>query len=359
MALTISATNSELPLPVNNMLMSTFLRNAASRAPYFLGTMPGEITRNGGTATVKWRRIDNLSAATTALGELQGNASYMQGRSSAALAVTDVTATVAKYGNFVIMNETVDKFEPQGQFDAIMKVIGINAGQSLNQVQRNTAEDSQTIVRVAGASDGAVNSKITIASIKSVINTLTKNSARTFFPMTNGSQNVGTGPQLPAFIGICHPDVAIDVAGLTGFTSVETYAGQVATYLGEFGSIGVAGLAVRFCLTEDASVDANAGAAVGSTGCRSTGGSTIDLYSVPIYGMDAIGTVGFGQRYPDGSFMAGDDLGPVDIIVKGLGSGGTSDPYDEITTVAWKAWHASAVLNAAFGRTIRCGASTL
>ena len=75
--------------------------------------------------------------------------------------------------------------------------------------------------------------------------------------------------------------------------------------------------------------------------------------------MDAIGTVGFGQRYPDGSFMAGDDLGPVDIIVKGLGSGGTSDPYDEITTVAWKAWHASAVLNAAFGRTIRCSAATL
>ena len=153
--------------------------------------------------------------------------------------------------------------------------------------------------------------------------------------MTTGSGNQGTSPQLPAFIGICHPDVAVDIAGLSGFNSVETYAGQVLTYLGEFGSLGIAGLSVRFCLTEDASVDANAGAAVGSTGCRSTGGSNIDLYSVPIYGQDAIGTVGFGQRYPDGSFEAGDAMNTVDIIVKGLGSGGTSDPYDEIMTVAW------------------------
>ena len=358
MALTISATDTELPTPVNNMFVQTFLRNAKVRCPYFMGTMPGELTRNGGTATVKWRRIENLAAATTALTELQSTAAYMQGRNAAALSVSDVTATVSKYGNFVILNEEVEIFNPAGQMGKVMEVIGINAGQSLNQLQRDIAEDNLTMVYAGGAaSDGATESAITLGSIKSVINTLTKNSARTFNPMTTGSTNIGTVPILPSFWGITHPDVAVDIAGLAGFTSVEKYAGQVATAMGEFGTIGVAGHAVRFLLSEDANVDADAGAGLTSQGLNGT--SDVDLYTTVIYGQDCIGSVGFGERYTDGSFMAGDDLGPVDIIVKGLGSGGTSDPYNEISTVAWKAFHKGAVLNANWGRAIRSGATAI
>lgn len=358
MALTISATDTELPTPVNNMFVQTFLRNARVRCPYFMGTMPGELVRNGGTATVKWRRIENLSASTTALSELQTNAAYMQARTPAALSVTDVTATVAKYGNFVILNEEVEIFNPSGQMGKVMEVIGINAGQSLNQLQRDVAEDNLTMVYAgSAASDGAVESAITAGSIKSVINTLTKNSARTFNPMTTGSTNIGTVPILPSFWAITHPDVAIDISGLSGFKSVETYAGQVQTAMGEFGSYGIAGCSLRFILSEDANVDADAGATLSSQGLNGT--SSIDLYTTVIYGQDCIGSVGFGERYTDGSFMAGDDLGPVDIIVKGLGSGGTSDPYNEISTVAWKAFHKGAILNPAWGRAIRSGATAI
>jgi len=69
--------------------------------------------------------------------------------------------------------------------------------------------------------------------------------------------------------------------------------------------------------------------------------------------------VGFGEMYSDGSFMAGDDLSPVQLIVKGLGSGGTSDPYNEISTIAWKAWHTGKVLNANWARVIRCASTSL
>lgn len=360
MALTVSATNVELPKPVNVIFQQTLLRNARVRAPYFAGTQAGELSKNRGSATMSWRRINNLTPATSALSELQGEASYMQGRSAAALSVTAVTATVSKYGNFVILNEEADVFNFNGQTDKIVEVLGINAGQSLNRLQRDIAEDNLTLVYAGGAaSDGAVSSAITLNAIKSVVNTLDKNSATTFTPMTNGSTNVGTTPILPAYWGLTHPDVAIDIAGLSGFKSVETYAGQTATVMGEFGTLTVAGKAVRFISSEDAGVDADSGAAVGSTGLISTTASLIDLYTTVIYGQDCLGSVGLGQMYPDGIYQAGDNLGPVELITKGFGSGGTSDPYNEIMTMAWKAWHTGAVLNSAWGRGIRSGATSI
>lgn len=357
MALTISATDTELPKPLNAVFQQTLLRNAQVRAPYFVGTAPGELTKSRGSNIAAWRRIENLSAATTALSELTTTASYMQGRDSAALSVTAVTATMSKYGNFVILNEEVDLFNFPGQFDKIMQVIGINAGQSLNRLQRDIGEDNATLVYANGTSDGLVNTIISVDRIKNVINTLDRNSAMSFTPLSTGSTNIGTVPILPAFWGLCHSDVAIDVAGLTGFVSVEKYAGQVQTVMGEFGTLSIAGTGVRFISSEDAGVDAGAGALSGTDVRETT--LVADLYTTLIFGQDAIGSVGLGQQYGDGAFRAGDELGPVDVIVKTPQSTGTSDPYNEISTVAWKAWHTGAILNAAWVRGIRSAATDL
>lgn len=358
MALTISATDTELPKPVNVIFQQTFLRNAKVRCPYFLGTVPASIEKNKGSATASWRRIENLTAATSALSELTGTAAYMQGRDAAALSVTNYTATVSKYGNFVILNEEADAFNFSPQMDKIMEVIGINAGQSFNQLQRNIAEDNLTVIYAgAVASTGLLASKTTIGMVRKAINALDKNSAQTFTPMTTGSANQGTAPILPAYMGLCHPDQAVDISLFPGFKSVESYGGQTSTYMGEFGTLSVAGRAVRFISSEDATVDAAAGASVTSTGLNGTG--NVDVYTCVIYGKDCIGSVGFGREMPDGTFMAGDKVDAFDIIVKGLGSGGTSDPYNEISTVAWKGWHTGKVLNANWGRALKAGATAL
>lgn len=357
MALTISATDTELPKPLNAVFQQTLLRNAQVRAPYFVGTEAAALTISRGSNVASWRRIENLSPATGGLTELTGEASYMQGRSAAALAVTAVTATMTKYGNFVILNEEVDLFNFPGQFDKILQVIAINAGQSLNRLQRDIGEDNATLIFANGTSDGLVNTKITTDDIKNVINTLDRNSAMTFNPMTTGSTNIGTVPTLPAFWGLCHSDVAMDIAALTGFVDVTKYAGQIQTVMGEFGSYGLAGQTVRFISSEDAGVDAGSGALSG-TSVRETSGAA-DLYTTLIYGQDAIGSVGLGQRYSDGVYRAGAELDPVDVIVKAPSSTGTSDPFNEISTVAWKAWHTGAILNPNWVRGVRTAAGAL
>ena len=360
MAQTITATDVEVQKPVNVIFEQTFLRRAQQVCPYFAGTRPGMITKQAGTSTIKWRRIEQETPTTAALSELTGTASYMQGRDSDTPTFTDIVATVAKYGQFYIVNEEVDLFNPNGNAKELVEVLGESAGRSLNMLQRDVAEDNST-QRFANnvASAGVVHAIATTGILDRVVNELARNSARTFYPMTTGDQAIGTAPILPSYWGITHPDVAVDIAGLTGFTSVEKYAGQTATVTGEFGYYGKAGRGIRFVMSEDSSIDANAGAPLSGADLRSTGASRSDNYTIVVYGEDAFGSVGLGKRHTDGVYRAGENQGGFEMIYKDAGSGGTSDPFEEIRTLAWKAWYAGAVLNSNWSRAIRVGATNL
>lgn len=355
----ITDTVNELQKPVNVVFMQTFLRRAQQVCPYFAGTMPGVLNKQQGTSTIKWRRIEQETPSTAALTELTGTASYMQGRDADTPTFTDVIATVAKYGQFYIVNEEVDLYLPNRTTDELVEVLGESAGRSLNMLMRNIMEDDST-QRYAGnvASIGLVDSIVTTGVLDRAINELTRNSARTFVPMTSGSQNIGTAPILPSYWAIVHPDVAHDIAGLTGFTSVEKYAQQTATVVGEIGYYGRAGRGVRFVISEDASVDENTGDSVSGGDIRATSGLA-NVYTIVIYGQDAFGSVGLGKRHTDGIYRAGDNTGGWEMIYKDYKSGGTSDPFEEISTLAWKAFFAGAVLNANWSRAIRVAATNL
>lgn len=357
MALTITATDVELTKPVNVAFNETFLRRARQNLPYFMGTQPGRLDRQVGTSTIKWRRIEQEVPSTTALAELNTTATFMMGRNADTPTFTDITATVQKFGQFYIVNEEVDLFNPAGTTRELVGVLGESAGRSLNQLQRNVAEDNLTAVFAgAVASAGAVTSAITAGSLQLAAVDLWTNAARTFTPITAGSQNVGTSALLPAFWAITHPHVAHDIAGLSGFVSVQNYVGQTRTAPGEFGFFSRAGVGIRFIASQDATIDAGAGGSTSGTSLRGTS-ALVDLYNTVIYGQDALGSVGLGQSMTDGAFEAGDDTGDWEIIIHDRGSGGIGDPFNEVATMAWKAFHAGAVLNSDWGRNIISGAT--
>lgn len=363
MAATISATDTEVQKPVNAVFQQMFMRQATPLCVYMTGTKPSALAKYAGSSTAKWRRVGTITPSTTALSEQTTTAAFFGGRDAVTTSNTDVTATLAKYGQLVILTEEAEMFNPAEQKAEIIKSLAIAGGRSLNQLQRDVVDDGATVVYAAGAaSTGALVSKITLNSIDNVVNTLTNNVATPFTAIANGSTNIGTSPILPAYWGFCHPNVAYDIRNLPGFKSVETYGGHTQTAPGEFGLIQSAGYAVRFCQSPDATADANAGGALGSTGLRSTGGSNIDVYTTAIYGMDALGSLGLGVRHTDGSFTAKGAEGlpaSIQIIEKGLGSGGTSDPFNEIQTIAYKFWHAGVVLNSNWVRVIKSGATSL
>ena len=348
---------TQVTKPVNAIFTRRFLEKARYETNYFAGSQAATIERHGGSATALWRRIDNLTPTTSALSEL--TADTMPTRASTQAAVTDVTKAVAKYGDFVKINEEVDVLNFNGTTAEIMDSLAEQAGRSLNQVQRNEMEDNATARLGSGvASAGAIINAIVAGDAHNVINGLSRNVARPFAALTTGSEDTGTAPILRAYWGITHPDVAHDLSGLTGYKSVETYAGQVDVMPGEVGFFGRGGMGVRFMSTADASIDLGAGAAVSSSGLRSTSGN-VDVYNTVIYGKNAVGSLGLGTALPTSVQAAKDSMAAIEVISKPMGSSGVADPLNELSTLGWKAWSAAKILDANWIRNIRTGATSL
>lgn len=346
---TVVTGSSQLPQPVNYVLMKGLLQAARKKLPYFNGTLPGELIKNGGSAAVKWERINNLAAVTTALGEVTGNSAFLFGRALVTPTYSSVTATAAKYGNAIQVTEEVDLLNVNTRTLKLMDTLGANAGESLNTILK-TEYDNATNIRAAnGAVGGAtasksyVISKMILGDIQFAVNKINLNAGMPFTPMATGSRDIGTTPIRASYYGTCHVDVEEDLRGLTGFSPVEVYGGYTETMPFEFGAVG----GVRWCSTQVSTINLSAGKKTAASGYR--GSSTIlnDVYTSYIYGREAIGTVGLGAMHAANSYEMYNPKTPpaVEAIFKPVGSAGAGDPFNEIASLAWKAWFVGKILN--------------
>lgn len=88
-------------------------------------------------------------------------------------------------------------------------------------------------------------------------------------------------------------------------------------------------------------------------------GSTTDVYSMLFIAREAYGTVGISATTPNldldsanpmSTNMTGQNVKPVEVIVKPLGSAGADDPLNQRATVGWKMSLGEAVTNSAWIR---------
>jgi len=134
MALNVSNLTSTIQAPVNYVLMRGLLSAARKVCPYFNETLPGTLGKAQGSASVKWRRIENLDPVTANLSEHTENGplAFGVGRSTVKPTITDVTQAVGKTGNAILTTEEVDLFNVNSNTMALMETLGANAGESLN-----------------------------------------------------------------------------------------------------------------------------------------------------------------------------------------------------------------------------------
>src|SRR3990167_177531 len=221
--------------PVNVVLQRRFLDRARAVAVYAQGTMAAELPTHQGSDTIKWRRYENISPSVTALAELTGNLSFTA-RSSVVPSITDVTGTVARYGQFFATNEEVDLINPTEQEAELIDVLPIAAGRSLTRLIRNEMEDNLTAIRAgSAASDGAIVKKLLGDTVAKGVNVLQNNEAMMFYPETGGNTNVGTSPLRWSFLGFTHVNVEYDIRKHAGFVPAESYMNQAQTYMNEIG----------------------------------------------------------------------------------------------------------------------------
>jgi N4-gp56 family major capsid protein len=346
MALDVSNFTSTVQAPVNNVYMKGLLSAARKRLPYFNGTMPGSLERKGGSMTVKWRRIENLTAVTTAISEHteNGPAVFGLGRNTVKPVVTDLTTAVAKYGNAIMITEEVDLFNISPITAALMDTLGANAGESLNALMRDVMKAGSNITYVGGvANKSAVATAITVNSIKNAVTALSKQSAMKFDAAGYGSQNYNSQPIRSAFFGIAHTDAEEDIRGLTGFVGVEQYGGYTTTYPNEIGTAA----GVRWTVTEIAPVETGTSTTSATNLFQGLSTGFADVYWAFVYGKEAVGSVGVGQEFNTQITEMYDPAKPqaVEVIYHRPGSSGIADMFNEVGSIAWKAWFGGKILN--------------
>lgn len=273
-----------------------------------------DIPRNGGTNTIKFRRYGNLTAATTALSEGVTP-------SGSQLSVTDITATVAQYGDYITITDVIDYESKDPVLIEAAEILGDQAGDTLDQLTRDVLAAGTVVTYVGQVSRGAITTSdlITATEVRKAIRTLKNAKARRVTSMIDASTGISTEPVAAAYIGLCHPDTTYDLQDETGWTPVEKYASSMPTMENEVGKINE----VRF---------------IESTNCKvftGDGDSGIDVYATLIMGRDA-----YGITRISGEAMKN--------IIKPLGSAGSADPLDQRATSGWKATFVAKILNDSF-----------
>lgn len=307
-------TTTQVSAAVNNFYDRTLLKAARPLLLHTKWAQVRDLPRNGGL-TIKFRRYSLLAANTTPLNEGVTP-------SGAQLSVTDLTATVAQYGDYVTLTDVLQF----STFDPILTetsdTLGQQAGNSLDQICRDVIIAGSTVQYASSAtSRGTVTAsmKLTRQEIREAVRTLQGNDARKITRMINPSTGFNTSPVNACFVGIVSENTLFDLKDEAGWTPVEEYASQKDVMEGEVGKVDD----VRFVMTTNAKIYTALGAG----------------------GIDVHGTLIMGQDYYAISRISGEAL---KNIVKPLGSAGTADPLDQRSTSGWKAIFVATRLNENF-----------
>jgi len=277
--------------------------------PYLIHTLFAQrrnINRKSGN-TIKFRRYSALSVATTPLGE--GSPP-----SGSQLSKTDLTATASQYGDFVEVSDVVDLLVEDAVITEAVELLGQQFGETVDAIVRDTLSSVASATNASGGTNGNTPTEITKSDIDGVVKTMMGNDAKFISEIIDGKSEAafGTAPIAPAYFALADADISDDISDVANFVSVEEYGMKQPVLEAEWGASG----RVRFLLS-------SAGKATSESPTQ---------YHVFIVGQNAYG-------------MTEIEGGTAKVIVKAFGSGGTSDPLDQKSSIGWKTFLVSRVLN--------------
>ena len=281
------------------------------------------VPKNSGNQ-IKFRRYSQLAAATNAL---------MEGvtPSGSALSATDVTSTLAQYGDFVTLTDLVSMTNQDPVVTEATDVLGDQAGTTIDIVRRDVLVAGSNVAYASGVADRlSLVNKFTAADLDKAIRFLKNQNAKYMKEGIPASDKIGTSSVRKSFIGIVHPDVEYDLEQITGYKSVSDYGSQEGLIEDEIGAYKN----IRFVTSTNCKIWTNATTAT-TAGYKATGGGSNDVYATLIIAAEAYGL----------SPLSGEAMS---TYVKALGSAGAADPLNQRSTVGWKATTITTILNQAW-----------
>ncbi len=344
----------------------------------------------GSGKTIEFRQFDPLPEITAPLTEGVTPAGQ-------SLSVNSLTATVAQYGGYVTTSDVLDMTALDPVVNEATKLIARQAGETLDTITRDVVNAGTNVIYALGKTggtpnasaptsraalgytDAGTNHNLSVDDIKRAVRTLKRQDA----PQIRGD-----------YIGIIHPDAAFDLMRDPEWLSPKQYVDTQDIYAGEIGRL----YGVRFIENTRAKVfkAPNLAGTVRTLSVNHADGYSGAITSVAFDGGTVADDALIGRRilingvtatvtdntsstitfestdfgsiadnaviYPGEAGAAGGDVyatlivaddaygttkvtgGGLQHIVKPLGSGGTSDPLDQRSTIGWKAVKAAEIL---------------
>jgi len=265
-----------------------------------------KLPKNSGNAIV-FTRYTPFQADTTAL--VEGVPPEGQ-----VLASTQITAIPVQYGDVIQLSDYLIAEAIDPVIEGALEILGYQAALSLDTIIRNTLHSNLTVQWAGGAANAnATTAVMTAAEIRKAVAGLKRHSVRPI------------GDSYPCLIST---DQAYDLQSETNtgaWLDITKYTTTGPLYKGEIGKL----YGSRIVETQNANVIANA--------------TPADIHYAFMFGKGCYGLVE----------LAGNNL---KTIVKQLGSAGTADPIDQISTVGYKFSHITKVLDSTRG--IEIGTAT-
>lgn len=322
----------EIPSAVSEYYDRLLLERALPSLTYELFGQTRPLSK-GNSKTIKFRRYESLSNATTPLTEGVPPTSTDPSK-------TDITAAYKTYGAYIEYTDDVELTSPDALLTEFEDLLGEQAGTSIDILRRDVLTGGTGVTYTNGSARNAVTSIIDLATLRKVRRTLRNNNSNWIREVLSASPKIGTVPIPMSYVAIIHPDVAFDVRNLTGFQGIETYGTTNKIHECEIGA--VPSLNMRFLETTQGTKVAGGGGA--STSVKNTS-SVADVYLTLVFARNAFGIVP----------LRGNAL---TNHLKARGSGGTADPLDQVGTIGWKAKTTTVILQDNFMNRVESAASS-
>ena len=259
----------------------------------------------------------------------------------------DITAVLKQYGCLYSFTDKVADLYEDDISDALKTQVAermalIRELELYSKVRANT----NRFYGGAGTTLATVDGKLTPKLLRKIARSLMQNHTKKPTSILAATPLIGTKPIEAAFLVFCHVDLDADLRDTTVFpsyTPVAAYGSRKPMHENELGSFEN----FRFIASPELVPFQNAGAAVGSTGCLSTGGTAIDVYPLIVVGQDAYGTVALrGNK-------------AFDLSVIPVGNKDSADPLGQRGYIGSKFYAVSVLLNQQWCATALVGAGNL
>jgi len=254
----------------------------------------------------------------------------------------DVSVQLQQYGVLFKYSSKVEQLYEDDIPGEMVKLTGETLAEVMEMVRYGVLKAGSTVIYTNGSSRSAVNTAISLNSIRKAARTLESNRSRRVTSRLAPGVNFGTRAVQPAYVVFVHTDAVSDIRNLPGFTRVEEYGSFKPIHDREIGACED----FRFISSPLLKSFAGAGSAT-LNGMLSISASNVDVYPFIVIGEDAWGQVALKG------------MSAIKPVVLKASQTNHANPLGQFGYVGASTWFATVRLNDAWMARIEAGVTAL